>query len=72
MNPLKFQLKELVLMELNKKIKILVVILSLLLIIIFFLAILGFTDIINFWIAVVLVGVFAFFVLPKLNKKINH
>lgn len=58
-------------MELNKKIKILAVILSLLLIIIFFLAVLGFTDIINFWIAVILTGIFAFFILPKLNKQIN-
>jgi hypothetical protein len=48
--------------------KILIIILIFLLLLIFVLAILGLTDLINFWVAAVLVAVFAFFILPKLNK----
>jgi len=52
----------------DKKIKkIFVFVLILLLLIIFFLSILGFADIINFWIAAVIISVFAFFVLPKIK-----
>ncbi|MBU2100662.1 hypothetical protein KKG83_01715 [Candidatus Micrarchaeota archaeon] len=49
-----------------KKILIMILIISLL--VIFVLALLGSTNIINFWIAAILIAVFAFFILPKLNK----
>ncbi|MFH1663309.1 MAG: hypothetical protein ABH986_00590 [archaeon] len=51
--------------------KLIVFLLIALLLLIFFLSILGYTDIINFWIAAVIVTVFAFVVLPKLNKQVN-
>ncbi len=57
----------------NKKtLKIFVIVLSLMLLIIFNLAVLGYTDPINFWIAAILVAVFAFIALPKLNKQRNQ
>ena len=55
----------------EKTLKFFVIILSVMLLIIFTLAVAGFTDPINFWIAAILIAVFAFIALPKLNKQTN-
>ena len=56
----------------KKLMKIFVILIVVLLLIIFFLSILNFVSLETFWVAAVLVAVFAFLILPKLNKKIQQ
>jgi len=56
--------------EMNQKtLKIFSIVISALLLLIFFASIAGFVGIETFWVAAILVALFAFLVLPKLNKK---
>lgn len=52
----------------QKTMKIFIVIIVALLLLIFFASILGFVSIETFWVAAILTAVFAFLILPRLNK----
>ena len=55
----------------QKTLKIFIIVISAMLLLIFFASILGFVSIETFWVAAILVGVFAFLILPRLNKPKN-